>query len=147
MAEAGWRWTMALNRQCGIEDVSASIAALTPPHDLGGPVSTTARPAPGKAPASDSQHRATLTRIAVGVDSYPEGRDAIALGQAIAQAVGAYLLLSGPRRKYDDIRAASGGVWLCPRSLTWQGHAATPASAPGTVGDHSRCRRTYEANH
>jgi nucleotide-binding universal stress UspA family protein len=56
-------------------------------------VSRTSNPAAGKQPASNGQARATLSRIAVGVDGYPEGRDAVALGQAIAQALGADLLL------------------------------------------------------
>lgn len=43
--------------------------------------------------ASPGQDRA-LTRIAVGVDGYPEGRDAVALGAAIARVTGAELMLT-----------------------------------------------------
>jgi hypothetical protein len=39
--------------------------------------------------------------------------------------------LSGPFRKYDDIRAASGGAQLRPRTSMWQGHTFGPASSPG----------------
>lgn len=35
----------------------------------------------------------TVSRIAVGVDGYPEGRDAVALGAAIASVTGAELML------------------------------------------------------
>jgi nucleotide-binding universal stress UspA family protein len=35
----------------------------------------------------------TITRIAVGADGYPEGRDAVVLGAAIARATGAELML------------------------------------------------------
>jgi nucleotide-binding universal stress UspA family protein len=55
-------------------------------------MSTTARPAPGKR-ASDGQDRATLTRVAVGVNGYPEGSDAVVLGETIAETTGADLLL------------------------------------------------------
>ena len=36
----------------------------------------------------------TITRIAVGVDEYPEGRDAAALGAALARVTGAELMLA-----------------------------------------------------
>lgn len=36
---------------------------------------------------------AKITRIAVGVDGHPEGRDAVALGRAIAGSTGAELML------------------------------------------------------
>jgi nucleotide-binding universal stress UspA family protein len=35
----------------------------------------------------------TISRIAAGVDGYPEGRDAVALGRVIAEATGAELML------------------------------------------------------
>jgi hypothetical protein len=38
--------------------------------------------------------------------------------------------LSGPFRKYDDIRAAPGGAGRRPRRLVCQGHTSAPASFP-----------------
>jgi len=43
--------------------------------------------------ASRSANAAPLARIAVGVDGYPEGRDAAALGVMLARATGAELML------------------------------------------------------
>ena len=52
---------------------------------------------PGTRPAARASARASpggaVTRIAVGVDDYPEGRDAVALGTAIARVTGAELML------------------------------------------------------
>jgi hypothetical protein len=42
--------------------------------------------------SADANYRA-LARIAVGVDGYPEGRDAAVLGATIARATGAELML------------------------------------------------------
>lgn len=56
-------------------------------------MSNTARPAHENRAASHGQDRATLTRIAVGVDGYPEGRDAVVLGETIAETTGGDLLL------------------------------------------------------
>jgi nucleotide-binding universal stress UspA family protein len=58
-----------------------------PPHHEDPGTRPAARPS---APASPSE---ALTRIAVGVDGYPEGRDAVALGRAIAHVTGAELML------------------------------------------------------
>ena len=43
--------------------------------------------------SDDGPQLAGLARIAVGVDGYPEGRDAVALGAALADVCGASLLL------------------------------------------------------
>jgi nucleotide-binding universal stress UspA family protein len=52
-------------------------------------MSTTTTPDPGPR----AQPAAPVTRIAAGVDSYPEGTDAVVLGAALAQATGAELML------------------------------------------------------
>jgi nucleotide-binding universal stress UspA family protein len=75
------------------------------------PVSTTSNPAAGKQPASDGQARATLSRIAVGVDGYPEGLDAVVLGQAIAQALGADLLL---------VSVHTDPIIVVPAEMSWK---------------------------
>jgi nucleotide-binding universal stress UspA family protein len=75
------------------------------------PVSTTSNPAAGKQPASDGQARATLSRIAVGVDGYPEGLDAVALGQAIAQALGADVLL---------VSVQMDPIIVVPAEMSWK---------------------------
>jgi nucleotide-binding universal stress UspA family protein len=51
-------------------------------------LSASPQSSPGSQPAADS-----VSRIAVGVDGFPEGLDAAALGHAIASATGADLLL------------------------------------------------------
>jgi nucleotide-binding universal stress UspA family protein len=75
-------------------------------------VSTTSKPAPGERPASDSRQHATLSRIAVGVDGYQEGRDAVALGQSIAAAVGADLLL---------VSVHTDPLVVLPAEMNWKG--------------------------
>jgi nucleotide-binding universal stress UspA family protein len=75
-------------------------------------VSTTSKPAPGKQPASDGHEHATLSRVAVGVDGYPEGRDAVALGQSIAAAVGADLLL---------VSVHTDPLVVLPAEMNWKG--------------------------
>lgn len=50
----------------------------------------TAATGSGPTPASDE---AILSRIAVGMDGFPEGEDAAALGSALAQIIGADLML------------------------------------------------------
>jgi nucleotide-binding universal stress UspA family protein len=47
---------------------------------------------PSGAPQSTDAH--AITRIAVGVDEYPEGQDAATLGAALARVTGAHLLLA-----------------------------------------------------
>jgi len=51
---------------------------------------TTSVPASERTSASSRQ---TIRRIAVGIDGFPEGRDAAALGQLLAEASGAELML------------------------------------------------------
>lgn len=51
------------------------------------------RKAPRSHPAPATEDRGLITRIAVGVDGYPAGRDAVALGTALAGATGAELML------------------------------------------------------
>lgn len=43
---------------------------------------------------AESPEARTLARVAVGVDDYPEGRDAAALGAALARVMGAELMLA-----------------------------------------------------
>jgi nucleotide-binding universal stress UspA family protein len=75
------------------------------------PVATTSNPAAGEQPATEGQARATLSRIAVGVDGYPEGRDAVVLGQAIAQALGADLLL---------VSVHADPIIVVPAEMSWK---------------------------
>lgn len=57
--------------------------------------SPTRSPQPAAGAGSDEPDGRTdrVSRIAVGVDGYPEGRDAVTLGRAIAEATGAELML------------------------------------------------------
>ena len=43
--------------------------------------------------SSSSSSQPVITRIAAGIDGFPEGRDAAALGQSLAEATGAELML------------------------------------------------------
>ena len=61
-----------------------------------------------RAPASQ---RDTVTRIAVGVDGYPEGRDAVALGAAIALVTGAELML---------VAVQPDPLVILPRGMDWK---------------------------
>ena len=54
----------------------------------------TERPAARSAGAAASSDAHTVARIAVGVDEYPEGRDAAALGAALARVTRAELMLA-----------------------------------------------------
>ncbi|MGA2925997.1 MAG: universal stress protein [Solirubrobacteraceae bacterium] len=54
----------------------------------------------------------TVARIAVGIDGYPEGRDAAVLATAIARATGAELLL---------VAVHPDPLVVLPRGLTWTG--------------------------
>lgn len=54
---------------------------------------TSARMRAATSRASAGSRQPAVTRIAVGVDGYPEGRDATTLGAAIARATGAELML------------------------------------------------------
>ena len=58
-----------------------------------------------------SAQRETVTRIAVGVDGYPEGRDAVALGAAIALVTGAELML---------VTVQPDPLVVLPRGMDWK---------------------------
>jgi nucleotide-binding universal stress UspA family protein len=62
--------------------------------------------AEGSAPGS-----ATVTRIAVGVDGFPEGNDAVVLGMALARATGAELML---------VAVHSDPLVLPPMGASWK---------------------------
>ena len=52
------------------------------------------RPASAANVEAASPDASTITRVAVGVDDFPEGRDAAALGAALARVMGAELMLA-----------------------------------------------------
>ena len=58
---------------------------------VGEPDITVSEPTPNREPSSEGQ--IGITRIAVGVDGYSEGRDAVALAAAISALTGAELML------------------------------------------------------
>jgi nucleotide-binding universal stress UspA family protein len=62
--------------------------------------------------ATGSSRAQTVTRVAVGVDGYPEGRDAAALGAAIARITGAELML---------VAVYSTPLVPAPPGLDWKG--------------------------
>ena len=57
-------------------------------------------------------HPAAVNRIAVGVDGYPEGRDAVALGVAFARATGAELML---------VAVHPDPLVVLPKGMDWKG--------------------------
>jgi nucleotide-binding universal stress UspA family protein len=91
-------------------------------------------PGPRAAPKSASATVPTaVTRIAVGVDGFPEGRDATALGEAIRRAVGAELML---------VAVQPEPLLVMPPALDWKSlheqAQATVAQARDTIAPGAR---------
>jgi len=97
------------------------------------------------------QRRATrapaITRIAAGIDGFPEGRDAAALGQLLAQATGAHLTLvavytaplvpTPPELGYTSLRKQS------LRALREVRDSLAPGARTVTASDHSVARSLH----
>jgi len=73
-------------------------------------VSTSSQPTPGTRAGRETGR--SLARIAVGVDGYPEGRDAAALGEMLARAAGAELIL---------VAVHSPPLVVLPAGMDWHG--------------------------
>jgi nucleotide-binding universal stress UspA family protein len=75
-------------------------------------VSTSSQPTPGSTASAAHRSGRALARIAVGVDGYPEGRDAAALGEMLARAAGAELIL---------VTVHSPPLVILPAGMDWHG--------------------------
>jgi Universal stress protein family len=68
-------------------------------------------PRPAASRRAPAAQRETVMRIAVGVDGYPEGRDAVVLGTAIALVTGAELML---------VAVQPDPLVVLPRGMDWK---------------------------
>ena len=94
---------------------------------------TSARIRAATSRASAGLRQPAVTRIAVGVDGYPEGRDATTLGAAIARATGAELML---------VAVHPEPLVVLPPALDWasmhEQARATVAEARDTIAPGAR---------
>ncbi len=77
-----------------------------------GNMSTSSHPATGRKHARSHHRRTPVSRIAAGVNGFPEGNDAVALGEMIARATGAELLL---------VAVHTDPLVVLPEGMNWKG--------------------------
>ena len=85
------------------------------------------------ATCSTPSHPAALTRIAVGVDGYPEGSDAVALGAAMRRLVGGELLL---------VAVHPGPLVVLPPEVDWKSVDAQARAMLARARDGERATRS-----
>ena len=109
---------------------------------------STSAPASGR---SSSARRPVIARIAAGIDGFPEGRDAAALGQSLAKATGAELMLvavhstaplpTPPELSYGNLRKQSQVMLREVRD------SLAPGARTLTATDHSVPRALHRVVH
>ena len=100
---------------------------------------------------SSSARRPVIARIAAGIDGFPEGRDAAALGQSLAKATGAELMLvavhstaplpTPPELSYGNLRKQSQVMLREVRD------SLAPGARTLTATDHSVPRALHRVVH